>query len=111
MKKFSFMLIAFALIYVLAVPNSSYAGGGSNCVTLYSKPNFKGAHKRVCGDRKDLGKIGWDNKTRSIKVEDITVYLYFDKNYKKYYGEGPPHSSYYNLKPGISSLRFNTIEA
>lgn len=106
------MLMAFALIYVLAVPNPSYAGGGSNCVTLFSKANGKGTHKRVCGDRKDLSKIGWDNKTKSIKVEDITVYLYRDKNYKKYYGSAKPHT-YFNLEAnaGISSIRFNTIQA
>ncbi|MCH5584366.1 beta/gamma crystallin-related protein [Shimazuella sp. AN120528] len=111
MKKIFLMLMAFSLVYVLAAPSSTFAGGGSNCVTLYSKANFKGEHIRVCGDRKDLSKIGWNDKTRSMKTEDITVYLYFDKNYKKYYAKGLPHTWYQHVQAGVSSLRFNTIEA
>jgi hypothetical protein len=110
MKKILFIM-TFSLVYVLSLPISTFAEGGSNCVTLYSKPNFKGTHKRVCGDRKDLSKIAWDNKTRSIKTEDISVYLYYDKNYKKIYLKATPHTNYAGVDAGISSMKFNTIEA
>ncbi|WP_028778197.1 beta/gamma crystallin-related protein [Shimazuella kribbensis] len=110
MRKGFILLMAFSLVYILIAPSATFAGGSANCVTLYSKPDGKGSHKRVCGNRDDLSKIGWDNKTRSIKVEDVTIYLYFDKKYKNYYVGGQPHYSF-NVEPGISSFKFNTMEA
>jgi hypothetical protein len=111
LKKVFAMLMTVSLCCMLIAPISTFADGGSNCVHLYSKPNFKGTHKRVCGDRKDLKQIAFDNKTRSLKTEDISVYFYFNKNYKKFYFQADPHFAYSNVDTGISSLRFNTIQA
>jgi Beta/Gamma crystallin/Ricin-type beta-trefoil lectin domain len=50
--------------------------------TLYKNRNFGGASRTIAGDTPDLGALGFDNETSSLKIDSGSWILYRDRNFQ-----------------------------